>query len=165
LLKRERAGETRESISPLGYLLLARPDLHAAQGLFTSKLRITFLLGTGGVGVQTLSIAWNDEVLYGFLYAFIYRLYDPAYFADPMYIKTDKTSGVYTLHIAPSQQYIPGFNHIYARNPFSTRTHVLPNPTSQVSIRGKFVAVIKDQLCEVGRRFNELEIPQRVHGQ
>ncbi|KAH9975772.1 hypothetical protein BGW80DRAFT_63086 [Lactifluus volemus] len=147
----------------LYYLLLARPDLHIAQGLFTSKSGIIFLLGIGGIGVQTLSVTWNDETLPRLLHAFIYRLYDPAHFADGTYIEMDKSSGAYTICITPSQGSVPmiclGFCHIYAGNPFSTRTHVLSNAKPTVLA----LAVIKEQLCQDRRRFDELEILQKVH--
>jgi hypothetical protein len=166
------AGEPSKSqalhaISYLHYLLLARPDLHVAQGLLTSNSKIMFLLGTGGVGVQKFSVKWDDKDLYRLLVVFTYRLYEPAGFADPSYIQTDfdkETSGaMYTIRIKPqgsTQEIIcSGFNHIYARNPFATRTHVFSNPNFKV----KDVVVIKDQLCRVGRRFDELEILKRVH--
>jgi hypothetical protein len=57
----------------------------------------------------------------------------------------------------------PGFNHVYAGNPFSTRTHVFSNPTSRVSVKDKALVVIKEQICEVGRRSDELEILDKVH--
>ena len=167
------AGESTESqelhaISYLYYLLLARPDLHVAQGLLTSKSRIMFLLGIGGVGVQTCSVKWDDKDLYQLLLAFIYRLYDPAHFRDPSYIKTDfdKKASVtnYTICMAQGRTQeidFPGFKHIYARNPFATRTHVFSNPKSEAE---SGVVVTKDQLCRVGRRFNEQEILKRVHG-
>jgi hypothetical protein len=157
-----------QAITYLHYLILARPDLHVAQGLLTTKSEIMFVLGTGGVGVQTCLVKWDDKVLYQLLSAFIYRLYIPDDFADPSYIKADfdeKTSGAtYTIRIktqGAQEINCSGFNHIYARNPFSTRTHVFSNPKSGAK---DGVVVIKDQLCRVGRRFNEFEILKRVHG-
>jgi hypothetical protein len=131
-----------------------------------------FLLGTGGVGVQKLSVKWDDKSLYRLLFAFIYRLYDPADFADPSYIKADfdreTSQATYTIRITVTHpqgctQMIdcPGFKQIYARNPFATRTHVFSNPKSKAE---DGVVVIKDQLCRVGRRFDELSILKRVHG-
>src|SRR6202034_883169 len=106
------------------------------------------------------------------LFAFIYRLYDPADFADPSYIKAyfdrDTSVATYTIRINVTRPQggtqeidFPGFNHIYARNPFATRTHVFSDPKSKAK---NGVAVIKDQLCPKGRRFNELEILEKVHG-
>ena len=100
---------------------------------------------------------------------FTYRLYEPAGFADPSYIQTDfdkETSGaMYTIRMKPqgsTQEIVcSGFNHIYARNPIANRTHVFSNPKSKAK---NGVAVIKDQLCRAGRRFNELEILEKVHG-
>jgi hypothetical protein len=131
-----------------------------------------FLLGTGGVGVQKFSVKWDDKDLYRLLFAFIYRLYDPADFADPSYIKTDfdrdTSVATYAIRINVTRPQggtqeidFPGFNHIYARNPFATRTHVFSNSKSKAK---NGIAVIKDQLCRVGRRFNELEILEKVHG-
>jgi hypothetical protein len=172
-----KKASTRESLkdqakhtnSYLYFLLLARPDLYIAQGLFISNSEILFLLGTGGVGVKKLSVKWDDKTLYRLLYAFIYRLYNPGHFVDETYINTDKTSGhtSYTFNITPSQgsaaMICPGFNHIYAGNPFSTRTHVFSNPTSRVSVKDKALVVIKEQICEVGRWSDELEILDKVH--
>ena len=131
-----------------------------------------FLLGTGGVGVQTFSVKWDDSDLYRLLFVFIYRLYKPADFADPSYIKTnfDRETSVttYTIRFTVTRLQggtqeigFPGFNHIYARNPIANRTHVFSNPKSKAK---NGVVVIKDQLCRVGRRFNELGILERVHG-
>jgi hypothetical protein len=174
--KKASAGEPPKSqelyaISYLHYLLLARPDLHIAQGLLTTNSKITFFLGTGGVGVQKFSVKWDDKDLYQLLFAFIYRLYVPANFADPSYIKADfdtETSGAtYTIRITVTQPQgstqeinCSGFNHIYARKPFATCTHVFSNPKSEAK---DGVVVIKDQLCRVGRHFDELKILKRVH--
>ena len=164
----KRIGYQRlQAITYLHDLLLARPDLHVAQGLLTTESGIFFLLGTAGVGVQKLYLKWDNKCLYRLLFAFIYRLYKPADFLDSSYIETNfnkETSvATYTICITRGTQEIdcPGFNHIYARNPFATRTHVFSNPNSKAK---NGVAVIKDQLCRVGRRFNELEILERVHG-
>ena len=54
------------------------------------------------------------------------------------------------------------FYSIYARNPFTTRTHILSNPT--FTVEGKVLTIFKDQLCHKGRRFKKLEIlNDRVH--
>jgi hypothetical protein len=82
----------------------------------------------------------DDKELYKLLYAFIYPLYDPGDFADKSYTRTkiDWIDGTveYTVQIripsthqtAPSVPWIvPNFRAISARNPFTTRTHVLSN--------------------------------------
>jgi hypothetical protein len=40
---------------------------------------MVFLVGTGGVGIRQLEVKWEDKYLYRFLYAFVYRLYDPSF--------------------------------------------------------------------------------------
>ena len=56
----------------------------------------------------------------------------------------------------------PGFHTIHAKNPFTTRTHVLSNP-SLTQGADKSLTVIKEQLCQTGRRFDELTILTRIH--
>ena len=116
-------------------------------------------------------------------YAFIYRLYDPGDFADRAYKLMD--SGVMQYLKLDSNQMrkvvvpyevdleVTGttspvvcsyFVPIYASNPFETRTHVLSNPSSEVTIHDKPLTVLKDQLCRLGSRFNEHTILDAVHG-
>jgi hypothetical protein len=79
--------QERQAMTYLHYLLLARPDLHVAQGLFTSKSEVMFLPRIGGVGIHTLSVGWGSTELHRLIYAFIYRLYDPGDFADSSYVE------------------------------------------------------------------------------
>jgi hypothetical protein len=161
--------QNKNAASYLHYLLLARPDLHVAQGLLTRESEVVFLLGTGGVGIRECSLAWNHRGLYKLLYAFIYRLYEPGSFADPScrmtYFDRKDLQASYTVHITVQTQRVacPGFHPVYAKNPFGTRTHVLSNPSSSVKVKGKVLTVLKDQLCQIGRRFYELPIIDRVH--
>jgi hypothetical protein len=55
-----------------------------------------------------------------------------------------------------------GFRTIHARNPFGTRTHVFSNP-SLTQGNNLFPSVIKEQLCRMGRRFDELTILTKIH--
>jgi hypothetical protein len=57
------------------------------------------------------------------------------------------------------------FRAIYAGNPFATRTHVLSNPSSKVMLKGdgRPLTVLKDQLCRIGRRFDEQTILSEIH--
>ena len=56
----------------------------------------------------------------------------------------------------------PGFCTIHAKNPFTTRTHVLSNPLlTQGANRSP--TVIKEQLCRTGRHFEELTILTKIH--
>ena len=163
-----------QAISYLHYLLLARPDLFVAQGLLSSKKEVVFLFGIGGKGVRPFFIKWEDPDLHKFLYAFIYRLYEPGHFADPSYINTkfdEKTTAKYTINITHGEGKIAchDFYPIYARNPFATRTHVLSNPNFKV--KGNDLTILKDQFSRVNRRFDERTIldmhvhnPERVPG-
>jgi hypothetical protein len=148
----------------LHYLLLARPDFLVAQGLVTTESKVMFLVGIGGVGIQQLEVDWGNENLYKFIYAFIYRLYDPSHFADPSYTRTGfnkKTlEATYTMHFKKKE--CPGFRTIHARNPFTTRTHVLSNP-SLTQGDDRPPTVLKEQLCRTGRRFDELTILTKIH--
>ena len=69
----------------------------------------------------------------------------------------DESTARYTINIIDQggTKECPGFYSIYARNPFTNRTHVLFNPNFH---GGNDFAVLKDQLCQRGRRFAELEI-------
>ena len=55
--------QKQHTISYVYYLLLARPDLHVPQGLLTSQLGITFLLGTGGVLLPKGARVRDDMVM------------------------------------------------------------------------------------------------------
>jgi hypothetical protein len=162
-----RVDQKKQAISYLHYLLLARPDLYVAQGLLTSHTGVVFLFGVGGNGIREFDVKWDDKDLYKLLYAFIYRLYDPGEFADRSYIETEfdeEFTAKYTININyRGVTKACGFYPIYARNPFATRTHVLSNPKFEVE--GNHLTVLKDQLCRVGRRFDELSILKKVHEQ
>jgi hypothetical protein len=161
--------------SYLHYLLLARPDLYVVQGLLIDETKIKFLLGVGGYGIHQLDVPWNDKDLYRLLYAFLYRLYDPGHFADKSYTRTkadllEQTVG-YTVKIRiPSTDGstgtldCTGFCATSARNPFTTRTHVLSNPSFKEKVNGKALTVLKDQLCRSGTRFDEEMILKAIHG-
>jgi hypothetical protein len=159
--------QKKNAATYLHYFLLARPDFLVAQGLLTINDGVMFLVGIGGVGIRQFKVKWEDENLYRFLYAFIYRLYDPSHFADPLYMRTEfdeKTSEVtYTMRFQGKE--FPGFRPIHARNPFTTRTHVLSNP-SRLRVqegRERPFTVLKEQLCRTGRRFDELSILTKIH--
>jgi hypothetical protein len=158
-----------QAMSYLHYLLLARPDLHVAQGLFTSESKVMFLLGIGGVGIHTFSVAWGTKELQRLIYAFIYRLYDPGDFVDSSYVKMvpnlKDNSVMYNVRITVDRNpiTITNLHPIYASNPFGTRTHILSNPDSRVRINGEPLTVLKDQLCRVGTRFYESDVLTRIH--
>ena len=150
--------QKKHAATYLHYLLLARPDLLVAQGLLTTKSEITFLVGIGGVGIKQLTVNWLDKDLSKFLYAFIYRLYNPSHFADPSYTRTGFDKGtsqrIYTVRF--KEKRCPDFRSIYARNPFTTRTHVLSNPSHTEA------TVIKETLCQ-RRHFDEQTILSKIH--
>jgi hypothetical protein len=162
-----------QAVTYLHHLLLARPDLHVAQGLFTSKSEVTFLLGIGGVGTHSFSVKWGSKELHRLLFAFVYRLYDPGDFVDSSYVKMvpnwKENSVTYNVRITEGNDMdrhpitISNLRPMYASNPFGTRTHILSNPDSKVKINGKPLTVVKDQLCRVGTRFNEYDILTEVH--
>ena len=159
-----------QAISYLHHLLLARPDLHVAQGLLTTERHITFLLGIGGVGIRSFDVLWTNKEIDRLINAFIYRLYDPGFFADSAYEliipDLERKLVTYTLRIAvEGKGFIecPDFLPVYATSPFGTRTHVLSNPASGVKVGGKPLTVIKDQLCNRGTRFNEHLILDAIH--
>ena len=146
------------------YLLLARPDFLVAQGLLTTKSGVIFLVGTGGVGIRNLMVKWGNENLYKFMYAFIYRLYDPSHFADLSYTRTgfnkETSEATYTVYF--NNERWTDFRTIHARNPFATRTHVFSNP-SLTQGGDRTLTVLKDQLCRTERRFNEFVILAKIH--
>ena len=152
--------QKRQAISYLHYLLLARPDLHIAQGLLASKSNLMFLLRIGGTGVHSFSVRWDGKGLHKLMYAFINYIYNPGDFTDPSYVKMvpNMKEGLVTYNVR-----ITGANgvdgkpvtitnlcHTYVSNPFGTCTHILLNPNTEVLINGEPLAVIKDQLCQVG---------------
>ena len=80
--------QRKNAATYLHYLLLARPKFLVAQGLLITMRLVMFLVGIGGVGIQQLKVNWKDKDLHKFIYASIYRLYDPSHFADPSYTRT-----------------------------------------------------------------------------
>jgi hypothetical protein len=156
--------QKKNAATYLHYLLLARPDFLVAQGLLTTKTKILFLVGIAGVGIRQLAVDWEDKDAYKYIYAFIYRLYDPSHFADPSYTRTgfDKETSEATYTVRFKTKECPNFRPIHARNPFATRTHVLSNPS--LTQRGdRPPTVLKEQLCRAGRRFNEFTILTKIH--
>jgi hypothetical protein len=162
----------RQVMQYLHYLLLTRPELHVAQGLFISDSDIMFLLGIGGVGIRIFSVEWGSKELHRLIYAFIYRLYDPGHFADPSYVQVPNSKEnivTYDLKITEvngmdtNSITISNLHAVYASNPFGTRTHILSNPNSEVKINDKPLTVIKDQLCRVGTQVYENSILTQVH--
>ena len=151
--------QKKHAATYLHYLLLARPDLLVAQGLLITKTNIMFLVGIGGVGIKQLTVKWHDEALPKFLYAFIYRLYDPSHFADQSYTRTafDEQTSQAIYNVQFKQNNYPNFRSIHARNPFATRTHVLSCPEHTEA------TVIKRTLCRTGRRFDEYTILSKIH--
>jgi hypothetical protein len=153
--------QMKNAATYLHYLLLARPDLLVAQGLLTTQTAVFFFVGIGGVGIRQLNVGWDDENLYKFLYAFIYRLYDPSHFANSSFkkLRFDKETSEATYTVCFKKEEYPNFRTIHARNPFATRTHVLSNP----SLTQRAPTVFKEQLCRTGRRFDELTILTKIH--
>jgi len=156
--------QKKNAATYLHYLLLARPDFLVAQGLLLTSSSVMFLVGIGGIGIRQLNVDWDNKSLYKFIYAFIYRLYNPSHFADPSYTRTGfnkKTSeATYTVHFKKKD--CPNFRPIYVRNPFTNRTHVLSNP-SLTQGDDRTPTVLKEQLCRSGRRFDELTILTKIH--
>ena len=142
--------------------------MQSADGSDPLGALITFLLGIGGRGLRSLKVPWGEHI-YKIAYTFIYRLYDPGNFADRAYKLMDsgvmQYLGVY-LEVAGTTSPVvcSDFVPIYASNPFETRTHVLSNSSSEVTIHDKPLTVLKDQLCRLGTRFNEHTILNAVHG-
>jgi hypothetical protein len=165
--------QERQAMLYLHDLLLARPDLHVAQGLFASKSELMFLLGIGGVGIHSFSVGWGSTELHQLIYAFIYRLYNPGDFADSSYVEMvpnlKENIVTYNMRITEgngmdrSPITITNLHPMYASSPFWTRTHILSNPDSKVKINGEPLTVVKDQLCRVGTQFYEYDILKRVH--
>ena len=165
--------QERQAILCLYYLLLARPDLHVAQGLFTSKSNIVFLFGIGGVGIRTFSVEWGNAELHRLMYAFFYRLYDPGDFADSSYVEMvpnlEESTVTYNVQIHlgngmdRNPMMVTNLRPLYASNPFASRTHILSNPNSKVKVNGKPLTVLKDQLCRIGTCFDEHNILTAVH--
>ena len=159
--------QKKNAATYLHYLLLARPDFLVAQGLLTIGDGVVFLVGIGGAGIGQLEVKWEDKNLYRFLYAFVYRLYDPSHFADPSYMRTefDKETSEVTYTVRIKKNECPGFRPIYASNPFTTRTHVLSNPSRVPEGPERPLTVLKEQLCRTGSCFDEQTILTKIHQQ
>jgi hypothetical protein len=154
--------QQKNAVTYLHYLLLARPDFFVAQGLLATKSSVTFLVGTGGDGIQQLDVDWKDKDIYMFIYALIYRLYNPFHLSDPAYERTrfNKKISEATYIVRSPVKVYSGFRTIHARNPFATRTHVLSKPLLE---QGDDVSVIKEQLCRTDKRFDEWTILAKIH--
>ena len=169
---KSRESQEEQANSYMHHLLLARPDLHVAQGLFTDNLGVTFLFGIGGLGICDVTVLWKSKDLYRLMYAFIYRLYDPGDFADSSYLRTEINPEVnlvtFTVRVrtgtdGAEEVICPNLVHISASNPFGTRTNILSNPNSEVKINGEPLTVLKEQLCQVDSRFEEHSILSQIH--
>ncbi|KAI0294964.1 hypothetical protein BC826DRAFT_1009694 [Russula brevipes] len=157
----------------LHYLLLARPDLHVAQGIIASEGKVRFLFGIGGFGIRSFVFKWGIKDLHRLMYAFVYRLYDPGHFADSSYVgmvpNLESGQAAYTVRVTEAngvtrtEKTITGLLLIHASSPFGTRTHILSNPASEVSVNGKHLTVLKDQLCRIGTQFDECRILSQIH--
>ncbi|KAG8908570.1 hypothetical protein FRC01_007333 [Tulasnella sp. 417] len=135
-----------------------------------------FLVGIGGFGIQRLKIRWDDEELSKLLYAFIYRTYDPAHFADSSYkldpIVDEDHRPTWSITIGVKSRFggaaterpvlCPNFLPLYSSSPFGTRTHVFATMGEGVDVDGGKLTVLKDQVCH---RFDthEIEILELVH--
>lgn len=139
----------KQATSYLHYLLLARPDLHVAQALLISEAGIRFLFGIGGKGIRSFDVPWDSKELYKLIYVFVFCVYEPGDYAETTYVamdrEQDKNFVTYTMHIVTKEVDgvetegidCPGFIQVHASSPFETRTHVLLNPQSKLTIRGK----------------------------
>ena len=165
--------QVEQVISYLCLLLLARPDFHVAQGIRISETGVDFIFAIGGYGIRTFPAEWGDKAFSKWMFAFVYRLYDPGDFADSSYVdmvpNLEEKFVTYTVRLngieGENSTAINDLRPIYATNPFGTRTHVLSNPTSNVMANGKLLTVLKEQMCRVETRFNEYDIlTNRVHG-
>jgi hypothetical protein len=123
-----------------------------------------FLVGTGSVSTQQLDVDWKDKDLYKFIYAFIYRLYDPSHFLDPSHMRTgfnrETFEATYTVRFKDKEY--PNFHTIHATNPFTACTHVFSNLSLTQGDDGPPL-VIKEQLCRTGSRFDEFTILTNIH--
>jgi hypothetical protein len=148
----------------LYYLLLARPNFLITQGLLTTNSKVIFLVRIGGRGIQQLKVKWGNKNLHKVIYASIYHLYNLSHFADPLYMRTgfNKETSEATYTVKFSKEDYPSLCTIYARNPFTTHTHVLFN-LSLTQGDDRPPMVLKEQLCQTRQCFNELEILTKIY--
>ncbi|KAI9507046.1 hypothetical protein F5148DRAFT_1368682 [Russula earlei] len=130
------------------------PTSTSPKACFRPKKGLTFFFGIGGEGIREFHVQWDHE------------RFDQLLYSSYINIEFDKeTTAKYTINIRISEREkraVSGFYPIYARNPFATRTHVLSHP--RFKLGDKNLSILKDQLCRVGRRFEELKILQEhVH--
>jgi hypothetical protein len=85
------------------------------------------------------------------VYASIYCLYNPSYFADPSYMRTgfNKKTFEATHTMKFLKEDYPGFYTIHARASFTTCTHVVSNPLLPQGDKRPSM-VLKEQLCQSG---------------
>ena len=166
-----------KNLTYLHYLMTARPDLNVVLGFLTTSTGITFYVAVQGTSPTRHSpIAWGAKDLPQLMFAFIYRLYRPGEWAKRNWsrertkVPRQRTLGPCTgtfkislTTLAGQKILSPGWRSEYSSNPFQTRTHVLVNVHSDITIDGKRVTVIKDQLCK-NTRFTEKEIYDQIHG-
>ncbi|KAJ2913794.1 hypothetical protein MD484_g6624, partial [Candolleomyces efflorescens] len=166
-----------KNLTYLHYLMTARPDLNVVLGFLTTSTGITFYVAVQGTSpTRHSTIAWGAKDLPQMMFAFIYRLYRPGawdkrnWSRDRAKVSRQRTLGPCTgtfqirLKTLVGQKiFSRGWRSEYSSNPFQTRTHVLVNVHSDITIDGKRVTVIKDQLCK-NTRFTEKEIYDQIHG-
>lgn len=153
----ESSGKTKsaahaQGASYSGYLLLARPDYISVPGIFFNATAFKLFLANACQCYATDLIQWNTPIAQRLLYTWFWRLYHPD--VDKTIQIHGGSSGppTFTVSTNGNTVYEP-CSILSTGGPFGRRTTVFDAPS----------VVIKEQFIEIGRRFAEGPILERIH--
>ncbi|KAJ8515929.1 hypothetical protein ONZ45_g6726 [Pleurotus djamor] len=171
--------QMQHAASYLDLLLLARPDLRGAFGLFISSDLITILFGIGGAGTLEFSFRWSSPCLPKAMVAMVYRLYHPDTWKDPSitrFYNSQTRSCTYSITFSrclrsdgseglprDAQVECEDFTLKSAQSSFGTRGHVFVHGASIPTFDGKPIRVVKSQLVRKRPGGYEPDILRRIH--
>ncbi|KAF8174547.1 hypothetical protein BJ912DRAFT_44745 [Pholiota molesta] len=162
----------RQAMSYAYFLLQARPDRVAVQGMYVDSVGVTLFIVSCTEIKRTPRLPLKKAASVQLLYAFVKRLYDPLPFmVDPTIRKQgrdDKGRTLFNIDLkipGPSPATITCKNYyIFDLAPSGgQRTHVFVNLKEPTIVEDKPVHVIKDQYRRGDRRFSEKDVIDHIH--
>jgi hypothetical protein len=159
-----------QAMSYAYYLLQARPDRVAVQGMYVDKGGVTLFLVSCTEIKRTQRLSLTESADVQLLYAFVKRLYDPLpLMVDPT-IRMGKKDGEkprlfdITLKIPGSPPTICEGYQIFDCAPTrGQRTHIFVNLEKPTIVKDQPVFIIKDQYRRSDHRFSEKDVINHIH--
>ncbi|KAF8968120.1 hypothetical protein BDZ97DRAFT_1801002 [Flammula alnicola] len=168
-----------QAVAYTTYLLQARPDRVAVQGLYVGNSIITFII-TDASGARFTTIPWKDESHFFLLCAFIDRLHDPLpTMVDPtIQRRKDLLDFRWDITVtigqpqhseentdSPESMTIKceGYQIDHASASFGSRSHIFKNLEFPTKVLGHDIHIIKDQYSGQHTRFTESQVLEHIH--